>query len=96
MRETRRVPLRAALSGSAAVDNAHALKYDVKSLRVFLEPWVLTDGKDPKSACRDPRVAAARAARWQHVGETRLQRRATTTKPRGCTSSCRKARGIDH
>ena len=62
MRETRRVPLRAALSGSAAVDNAHALKYDVKSLRVFLEPWVLTDGKDPKSACRDPRVAAARAA----------------------------------
>jgi hypothetical protein len=23
---------------------------------------VLTDGKDPKAACRDPRVAAARAA----------------------------------
>lgn len=62
LRETRRVPLRAALSGSANVDNKHALQYDVHSLRVFLEPWVLTDGKDPKAACRDPKVLAARAA----------------------------------
>ena len=59
---TRRVPLRSALSGSASVGKRHALRYDVKSLRVFLQPWVLTDGKDPKAACRDPRVAAARAA----------------------------------
>ena len=62
MLATRRVPLRSALSGGASVDKRHALRYDVKSLRVFLEPWVLTDGKDPKAACRDPRVAAARAA----------------------------------
>jgi hypothetical protein len=59
---TRRVPLRSALSGGASVGKRHALRYDVKSLRVFLQPWVLTDGKDPKAACRDPRVAAARAA----------------------------------
>ena len=62
MLATRRVPLRSALSGGASVDKRHALRYDVKSLRVFLEPWVLTDGKDPKAACRDPRGAAARAA----------------------------------
>jgi hypothetical protein len=62
MLATRRVPLRSALSGGASVGKRHALRYDVKSLRVFLEPWVLTDGKDPKAACRDPRVAAARAA----------------------------------
>jgi hypothetical protein len=54
--------VRSALSGGASVGKRHALRYDVKSLRVFLEPWVLTDGKDPKAACRDPRVAAARAA----------------------------------
>ena len=59
---TRRVPLRSALRGGASVGKRHALRYDVKSLRVFLQPWVLTDGKDPKAACRDPRVAAARAA----------------------------------
>lgn len=59
---TRRVPLRSALSGGASVGKRHALRYDVKSLRVFLQPWVLTDGTDPKAACRDPRVAAARAA----------------------------------
>ena len=62
MLATRRVPLRSALSGGASVGKRHALRYDVKSLRVFLQPWVLTDGKDPKAACRDPRVAAARAA----------------------------------
>jgi hypothetical protein len=62
MYATRRVPLRSALSGSASVDDEHALRQDLKPLRVFLEPWVLTDGKDPKRACRDPRVAAARAA----------------------------------
>ena len=31
-------------------------------LRTFLEPWTSTVGKDPKAACKDPRVAAARAA----------------------------------
>ena len=70
MRATRRVPLHSALSGGASVGNRHALRYDVKSLRVFLEPWVLTDGKDPKAACRDPRVAAARAAGNEAEAET--------------------------
>ena len=70
MLATRRVPLRSALSGGASVDKRHALRYDVKSLRVFLEPWVLTDGKDPKAACRDPRVAAARAAGNEAEAET--------------------------
>ena len=70
MLATRRVPLHSALSGGASVGNRHALRYDVKSLRVFLEPWVLTDGKDPKAACRDPRVAAARAAGNEAEAET--------------------------
>ena len=35
---------------------------DAAALRTFLEPWTSTVGKDPKAACKDPRVAAARAA----------------------------------
>jgi len=35
---------------------------DAAALRTFLEPWTSTVGKDPKAACKDPRVAAARAS----------------------------------
>ena len=35
---------------------------DAAALRTVLEPWTSTVGKDPKAACKDPRVAAARAA----------------------------------
>jgi len=35
---------------------------DAAALRTFLEPWTSTVGKDPKAACKAPRVAAARAS----------------------------------
>jgi len=41
---------------------APAVGADAGVLRRFLEPWVITAGKDPKAACKDPRVAAARPA----------------------------------
>jgi hypothetical protein len=60
--EMRRVPLEAALRGGVSVESLPALRHDLKSLRTFLEPWLITKGADPKAACKDPRVAAARAA----------------------------------
>jgi hypothetical protein len=41
---------------------ARGLRLDVAVLRKFLDPWVVTTGKDPKAVCKDPRVAAVRAA----------------------------------
>ena len=52
----------AALAASLPGNLARDLRSDVAVLQRFLEPWIITTGKDPKAACKDPRVAAARAA----------------------------------
>mmetsp|Transcript_34156 Transcript_34156/g.54759 ORF Transcript_34156/g.54759 Transcript_34156/m.54759 type:complete len:181 (-) Transcript_34156:5-547(-) len=72
-RESRSVALDAVLRGASSgegedrntraaaslpVPLARVRRADVNVLRKFLEPWVVTTGKDPKSACKDPRVAA--------------------------------------
>ena len=42
--------------------NLYPHTYDAAALRKFLEPWMATVGKDPKEACKDPKLLAARAA----------------------------------
>ena len=74
--ETRKVPLGSALRGGASVD-ARPAWHDIAPLRTFTEPWIVTEGKDPKAACKDPRVAAARAPRG------------TKRRRRSCTNGCR-------
>ena len=54
----RRVPLEAALRGGVSVESLPALRHDLKSLRTFLEPWLITKGADPKAACKDLKAAA--------------------------------------
>ena len=72
--ETRTVPLGSALRGGASVDARPALRHDIAPLRTFTEPWIVTEGKDPKAACKDPRVAAARAAGNEKEAEELYER----------------------
>lgn len=72
--ETRTVPLGSALRGGASVNARPALRHDIAPLRTFTEPWIVTEGKDPKAACKDPRVAAARAAGNEKEAEELYER----------------------
>ena len=53
---------RVAATGGNMIQFAPEVGSDASALLRFLEPWTATVGKDPKEACKDPKLLAARAA----------------------------------
>ena len=52
---------------ASLVTFAPGLREDVDVLRRFLDPWVITVGKDPGTVCKDPKELAARAGAADQV-----------------------------